>query len=128
MLVEAAQNTNTPYSLHLTGNYLQKYPRSVTPEQVANAKTVHYSVVRETNVEWRDARTTAKGWTDNFKRNKEMMASSQNHAVVSPARPSELANWRKGGTAHAVKLLASMGAKVIRVPDDLKLEIVWVQL
>lgn len=129
LLVEAAQNTNTPYSLYLPNNYyLQKYPRSVTLEQVANAKTVHYSVVRETNVEWRDAWTTEKWWTDNFKRNKEMMAGSQNHAVVSPARPSELANWRKGGIVHAVKLLATMGAKVIWVPDDLELETVWVQL
>lgn len=94
MLVEAAQNTNTRYSLHLTGNYLQKYPRSVTPEQMANAKTVHYGVIRETNVEWRDARTTAKWRTDNFKRNKEMMTVNQNHAVVSPTTPIELAERR----------------------------------
>ena len=129
LLVEAAQNTNTPYSLYLPNNYyLQKYPRSVTPQQVAEASEVHYSVTREANIEWLDAWTKEKWWTDNFKRNKEMMAVSQNYVVVSPMKPSELTKQRKGGTAHAVKILLAMSAKVIWVPDDLELETVWVQL
>ena len=129
LLVEAAQNTNTPYTLYLPNNYyLKKYPKSVTPKQVLNAKKVHYSVIREDNDKWLDAWTREKWWTDNFKRNKDMMAISQNYIVVSPMRPRELAEQRKGGTAHAVKLLATMRAKVIWIPDSLELKTVWVQL
>lgn len=129
LLVEAAKNTNTPYTLYLPNNYyLKKYPKSVTSEQVAEAKGVHYSVTREANVDWLDAWTKEKWWTDNFIRNKEMMAASQNYVVVSPTKPGELAKQRKGGTAHAAKLLVAMSAKVVWVPDTLELETVWVQL
>jgi hypothetical protein len=129
LLVQAAQNTNTPYKLYLPNNYyLRNYTKSVTREQVDNALEVRYSVTRGAREDWATAWVEEKWWQDNFKRNKDMIDCSQNYIVVSSIKPTILATIKKGGTSHAVRVLRDKNAKVIWVPDLTDRDVAWVQL
>lgn len=92
-----------------------------------------YSVERPEEDNWRDLWRSQRWWTDNFKRNGDMIDRASetkgHHIVCAPVHPKVILEDRKitGGTADATRQMARKGVEqVIYVPTEDPDNIVWV--